>query len=180
MNDLRVKNRIAAGLMVCMLLFSVCYGAVKGWRGERQEAENAAATLENAILSRTETACNFLTVAERHMPTADATFRKVRDDIDILRGNGKMRQRAQANRALDGDCGNLLELLSALETVQKDALDSMYVKDYLPQMLQDSGIETEIQKYNESTSKYNQAMNRSFSGAIAKLFGVGNFELFKP
>ena len=85
---------------------------------------------------------------------------------------------AQANDALTQDVNALLEKLSALPTVQSDSRDSWYVSQYLPQMMAQSEEKTVGANYNSAAREFNQKLNSTFSGFLAKLMGIRPAEEF--
>lgn len=175
-----MKLRAGAGfiLMICMMLFSVCFGAYQGWSKERMQVEETYAGLESMIHTRIESAYNLLTVASRHLNADDEGLRHVAADRDILEGRYTLSQKAQANESLTRDAQALLDALEALPSVQQDSRDKMYVESYLPQMLAESEERAAGANYNTAAAEFNSRLEGSFSGWLASLMGIQAAEEF--
>lgn len=175
-----MKLRAGAGfiLMVFMVLFSVCFGAYRGWSEERARVEETYAGLENMIHTRVESAYNLLTVAARHLDKNDEAFKRVTADRDVLEGKYSLSQKALANESLTKDAETLLGALASLPTVQQDSRDKMYVESYLPQMLAESEERAAGANYNTAAAEFNSRLEGSFSGWLASLMGIRAAEEF--
>lgn len=175
---MKLRAGAALILMICMLAFSLGFGAYRGWSEERARVEETYAGLENMLHTRVESAYNLLTVAGRHLNQEDELLSRVAQERDALEGNAPLSQKARANEGLTRDAGALLERLAALDSVQKDDRDRMYVESYLPQMLAQSEERTAGANYNTAAAEFNRRLGDSLSGRVASLLGVPKAEEF--
>ena len=175
---MKLRTGTAFLLMVILVVLSVGFGAYRGWSQERAKVEETSAGLESMLRTRVESAYNVLAVARRHLDAGDEAMRRVASDRDSLENAAAMAQRSQANDALTQDVNALLEKLSALPTVQSDSRDSWYVSQYLPQMMAQSEEKTVGANYNSAAREFNQKLNSTFSGFLAKLMGIRPAEEF--
>ena len=176
---MKFKNVAAFLLMITMLAGALCIGAWKGWRQEADEALERRAALDRMLEIRLECAHNVLTVAGRHLPESDAGVQALRQIMDVLAGNAPLSEKAAANAGLTRAAQQLLTDLSGLPSVQQDARDRMYAENYLPQMLLESGASGAAEHYNQAVEQYNQGLQGSFSGMLARLFGTKPLEAFR-
>ena len=176
---MKLRTGTAILLMVILVVLSVGFGAYRGWSQERAKVEETSAGLESMLRTRVESAYNVLAVASRHLDAGDEALSRVVRDRDALENaSAAMAQRSQANDALTRDVNALLEKLSALPTVQSDSRDSWYVSQYLPQMMAQSEEKTVGANYNSAAREFNQKLNSTFSGFLAKLMGIRPAEEF--
>ena len=168
-------------LMICLVAFSVCYGAYRGWSQERARVEESYAGLESMLQTRVESAYNVLAVAKRHISGEEGQrlFRLVEQTRDVLEGSASLSEKAAANQSLTLYAKELLSHLAALDSVQADSRDKMYVESYLPQMLAQSEEKTVGAVYNQAASEFNSRIRGTFSGWIARnLLGIRLAEEF--
>ena len=175
---MKLKTGTAALIMVVLVVFSIGFGAYRGWRTERALVNETYAGLENMLQSRVETAHNLLTVAGRHVDAGDELVQRIAAQRDILAGKGKLKEKAAANEQLTRDAAALLDQLAALPSVQGDSRDKMYVESYLPQMLAESESMTAKASYNTAAREFNDSLKGSFSGFLARLMKIGPAEEF--
>ncbi|MBQ9265080.1 MAG: hypothetical protein IJ189_12855 [Clostridia bacterium] len=175
---MKLKTGTAALIMVILMVFSIGFGAYRGWSRERELVNETYAGLENMLQTRVESAYNLLTVASRHLPESDEAVRNVTKDRDTLAGKAALKTKAAANESLSADAALLLQKLSALSSVQQDSRDQMYVDSYLPQMLAQSEFLTVKANYNTAAREFNESLKGSLSGWIARLMGIGPAEEF--
>ena len=175
---MKLRTGTAFLLMVILVVLSVGFGAYRGWSQERAKVEETYAGLESMLRTRVESAYNVLAVAGRHLDSEDENVRRVRQDRDALEGTLGLDQKARANDALTQDAAALLQKLSALPSVQGDSRDKMYVDSYLPQMMAQSEEKTAGANYNSAAREFNQKLNSTFSGFLAKLMGIKPAEEF--
>ena len=178
-----MKFRPAAAfvLMLCMLVFAVCFGAYQGWSQEKARLDVPAASLNAMILTRAESAYNLMTVARRHLPENDEAVESVRACWRMLadeKGVYALAEKARASETLTAAAEGLLARLSALDSVKQDSRDSMYVQSLLPQMLRESQEITVGAAYNQAAAQFNRELRSSYSGMIAMLFGVAPAQEF--
>ena len=159
---MKLKTGTAALIMVILMVFSIGFGAYRGWKKERALVNETYTGLETMLHTRVESAYNLLTVASRHLSADHESIRRV----------------TEANERLTLDAAELLKELAALESVQNDSRDRMYVTDYLPQMLAESESLTAKANYNTAAREFNASFNASISGWIARLMGIGPAEEF--
>ena len=175
---MKLRSGAAFLLMICLILFSVCLGAYRGWSDERAQVEESLSGLESMIASRVECAWNILAVAGRHLPETDEDFVFIAQARDILSGSGTLSEKAAADALLSESASRLLQRLCALPSVLQDSRDLMYAESYLPQMLSESEERTASSRYNAAAADFNHQLQESFSGAIARLLGVEPAEEF--
>lgn len=175
---MKLKTGTAALIMVILMVFSIGFGAYRGWKKERALVNETYTGLETMLHTRVESAYNLLTVASRHLSADHESIRRVTEDRDILEGRRGLQEKARANERLTQDAAELLKELAALESVQNDSRDRMYVTDYLPQMLTESESLTAKANYNTAAREFNASFNASISGWIARLMGIGPAEEF--
>lgn len=175
---MKLRSGVAFLLMLCMILFSLGFGAYRGWSEERAQVDETYAGLQAMIRARVESAYNLLTVASRHMPETDETVMAVTQARKILEGKDPLAQKALANDSLTRNANELLKKLAALESVRQDSRDLMYVESYLPQMLSESEERTAGANYNIAAAEFNQQLQNSFSGFIARMLGIKPAEEF--
>ena len=176
---MKLKTGAAFLLMAVMLIAALCIGAWKGWRGEAELAMERRAALEQMLEIRAECAHNVLVVAKRHLPDTDARVQAVEAAWRALSGDNTLSDKARAHAALTQDAKSLLEGLAALESVQQDPRDRMYAENYLPQMLLESQSSGAAESYHQAAVEFNQGLAGSFSGMLARLFGMQPMELFQ-
>lgn len=175
---MKLRTGWAFVLMVVLVIASVGIGAYRGWSQERARVEETYAGLENMLQTRVETAYNVLTVAKRHPDAGAERIRQVEQLKDLLESGASLPAKAKANQQLSQDAAELLAHLSALSSVQNDSRDKMYVESYLPQMLEQSEEKTAGANYNSAAREFNQKLNSTFSGFLAKLMGIQPAEEF--
>ncbi len=176
---MKLKTGTAFAIMVVLIIASVLFGAYKGWSGEKAHVDATYAGLESMLQTRVETAYNILSVAKRHLSDTDEGYLRVvmdRDEIDNQYND--LSRKAKANDALTKDAAALLAQLKAMESVQKDSRDKMYVESYLPQMLAESEERTVGAVYNQAAANFNNRINGTFSGFLAKLMGIKPASVF--
>ena len=181
---MKLRTGWAVVLLIAMIVFSVCFGAYRGWSGERARVEETRAGLETMLQARVEAAYNLLAVAGRETYTknADAEYldavSRVKADKDVLESSAPLRDKAEANENLTVDAQALLQRLAALPAVQADERDRMYAESYLPQMMEQSGEKTVSAQYNSAAAEFNKKFNGTFSGMIARVLGIRPAEEF--
>ncbi|MBR1585999.1 MAG: LemA family protein [Clostridia bacterium] len=175
---MKLKTGTAVAIMVILVVFSVCFGAYRGWNREKALVNETYAGLENMLQTRVESAYNLLTVAARHMPSGNELLQRVANERDVLEGKYSLREKAKANEGLTGDAAMLLQALAGLDSVKNDSRDRMYVESYLPQMLAESESLTAKASYNTAAKEFNESLRGSFSGWLARLMNVGPAEEF--
>lgn len=179
---MRKTPAVLLGLVILLALVAAALsiGAVRGYREEKTQVESALASFDAVIGSRVETGNNLLTVARRHLPQGDAQLEAVAKDVGDLSATGQWQQKMSANARLEADAKALLKALEALPSVQEDSRDMGYVTGLLPQALEQSAQWADAGKYNEAAAAYNQRLNGSFSGWLARFFGATPAALFTP
>ncbi|MBO4926239.1 MAG: hypothetical protein J5472_07140 [Clostridia bacterium] len=181
---MKLRTGWAVVLLILLIVFAVCFGAYRGWSGERARVEETYAGLETMMQARVEAAYNLLAVAgrEQYVKTADEGFldavNRVKADKDVLEGSASLREKAEANENLTVDAQALLQRLAALPAVQADERDRMYAESYLPQMMEQSGEKTAGAQYNSAAAEFNKKINSTFSGMIARILGIRPAEEF--
>ena len=96
----------------------------------------------------------------------------------LLEGNSSLSAKADANAQLTDSVSDLLRYLSTLDSVQQDSRDKKYVESYLPQMMEQSEEKTAGANYNSAARDFNNKLNSTFSGFLAKLLGIKPAEEF--
>jgi hypothetical protein len=177
---MKIRSGVAFLLMLCLVIIAVGVGAYQGWSEERAQVEETCAGLEKMLSTRVESAYNLLSVARRHLPETDEQFIAIANARDVLEGNASLPEKARANALLAENADALLKTLSVLPSVQADSRDQMYVKSYLPQMLEDSEALAAGAAYNTAAAAFNRQLEESFSGMLARMLGVKPAEEFIP
>lgn len=175
---MKLRASAAFFLMVLMVLFSVTYGAYRGWNEEQALVRETRDGLESMLKARVESAYNVLTVAGRHLPQDHPAVMQLRSARDTLEGKYTLSEKAAANEELTRAAGEVLSLLMATESVKNDSRDRMYAENYLPQMLAQSEEKTAGAQYNIAAAQFNERLSQSFSGKIASLLGIEMAEEF--
>lgn len=202
---MKLRTGTAFVLMICLIVFSVGFGAYRGWSRERAEVEAAYnglnelvsssnSRLEDMLSRRIEAANSLLIVARRHLPDTDEAIRALTEDRDILANQTSLADKAEANRRFAQHAEALLALLSQQPSVQQNARDLAYVAQpgYLRTVLQNSEAQASeeqfsqaVQSFSDAVAQYNQAadgyngeLNGSFSGWVARLLGVKAIDNF--
>ncbi len=170
------------GLIILLVLVAsaLSIGAVRGYRDEKAQVESALTSLDKVFGSRVETGNNLLTVARRHLSGEDPMLLAVERDVKALSEKALWPKKMEANLQLEKDAGALLKALEARPSVREDSRDLGYVTGLLPQALDQSAQWADAGRYNEMSAAYNERLRGSFSGWLARFFGVGEAELFKP
>ena len=176
---MKLRTGTAIVLMIILVVFSVGFGAYRGWSQERAKVEESYAGLESMLRTRVESAYNVLAVARRHLPEKDERV----VSVDTLKGtleskDAGLTMKAESNALLTRRVKALLDGLAALDSVQSDSRDKWYVESYLPQMREQSEEKTAGANYNSAAREFNQKLNGTFSGFLAKLMGIQPAEEF--
>ena len=196
---MKLRTGTAFALMVCLILFSVGFGAYRGWSRERAEVEGAYkglndlvsssnSRLEDMLARRIEAANSLLAVAQRHLPAEDEAVQALAGDRDVLTNRTSLAQKLEANRQFTQHAEDLLARLARQESVQKNARDLAYVSQpgYLRTVLNNSEAQASgeqfsqavqsfsdaVQEYNRAADDFNGELGGSFSGWVARLLGV--------
>ncbi|MBR4361051.1 MAG: TPM domain-containing protein [Clostridia bacterium] len=202
---MKLRTGTAFVLMICLIVFSVGFGAYRGWSRERAEVEKAYdglnelvsssnSRLEDMLSRRVEAANSLLTVARRHLPDTDEAIRALTEDRDTLANQSSLAEKAEANRRFAQHAEALLALLAQQPSVQQNARDLAYVAQpgYLRTVLQNSEAQASedqftqavqsfsdaVAQYNLAADDYNRELNGSFSGWVARLLGVKAIDRF--
>lgn len=202
---MKLRTGTALILMICMIVFSVGFGAYRGWSRDRAEVEKAYeslnelvaspnARLEEILFPRIEAANALLTVAKRHLPDSDETVTALKQDRDALAGSTTLKEKTEANGQMIRHAEALLDRLAAQESVRSDGRDLAYASQpgYLRTLLKNSeaqasedqftqavgDFEKAVDEYNQAADGYNSELQGSFSGWIARLLGVKTVERF--
>jgi hypothetical protein len=170
------------GLLLLLLLTaaSIAVGATKGYQQEKAQVESTMASLDALFSSRVETGYNLLTVARRHLSKDEALLKAVEVDILDLSSQGQWQRKVEANAHLETNAKDLLKALEQAPGVQADARDLGYVTGLLPQALDQSAQWADAAGYNQAAKAYNERLNSSITGRIAKMLGVTEAALFLP
>lgn len=164
---------IAFVLMLLMLSCALLYGAGKHWRGERAIVEVEAYMLEEAMDVRTETAYNLLTVAYRHMQKDDALCTAVSGNLSVMKNTAlPLADRAAACEDFIKNAEALLAALAQKESVIADSRDHMYATLMLPQAVETCQDYSALAAYDRYAEEFNDGLNGSFSGLLARISGV--------
>lgn len=170
------------GLLLLLLLAAASFaiGAARGYRQEKTQVESAMASLDALFSGRVEAGYNLLTVARRHLPKSDPMIKAVEADILDLSAQGQLQRKTEANIRLETHAKDLLKALEQTPTVRADLRDLAYVTGLLPQALDQSAQWADAAKYNQAAEAYNERLNGSIAGRIARLLGVTEAALFLP
>lgn len=169
---MKIKTGTAFLLMICLCVTAVGVGAWRGWQEEKDALAMSREGLDHKVQIRVECAYNLLTVASRHLDENNEAFQAVLADRKILENAAAtLPEKSAASADLARSAQALLRAMEGLESVQSDARDSMYVREYLPQMLANSAEGGEAEFYNLSAREYNARLQGTFSGRLAGLMG---------
>lgn len=177
---MKLRTGWAIVLMIILVVGGVVIGAYRGWTDERAPVNETYKGLESMLQTRIESAYNVLAVAKRYPgPETDEAYQKVEADLKQLENaSASLSEKAKANDALAQDASALLSALKNLSAVQQDSRDKMYVESYLPQMLAESEERTVGAVYNQAAANFNNRINGTFSGFLAKLMGIKPASVF--
>lgn len=168
---------LAFALMLAMLSCALFYGAQRHWKGERALVEAEAFVLQEAMDARVETAHNLLTVAYRHMEKDDALCASVSGDLAAMKNASlPLSTRAAACENFIDDAKALLAALAQKDSVINDSRDHMYATLMLPQAVETCQDRSVIEQYDQCAAAFNDGLQGSFSGLLARLSGIGAAE----
>lgn len=178
---MKLKTGTAVLITACLVVFAFVFGAYQGWTNEKAQVNEAYPGLESMLQYRVEAANNLLTVARRHLSADDELVKKVAEDKDALSGRQglkEMKKKAAANEKLTEDAEALLQKLAATDSVRTYNRDLMYVENTIRQQFSESELKAAGAQYNEAAKAFNDSLQGSFSGWIARLMRVGPVEEF--
>lgn len=178
---MKLKTGTAVLITACLVVFAFVFGAYQGWTNEKAQVNEAYPGLESMLQYRVEAANNLLTVARRHLSADDELVKKVAEDKDALSGRQglkEMKKKAAANEKLTEDAEALLQKLAATDSVRTYNRDLMYVENTIRQQFSESELKAAGAQYNEAAKAFNDSLQGSFSGWIARLLRVGPVEEF--
>lgn len=178
---MKLKTGTAVLITACLVVFAFVFGAYQGWTNEKAQVNEAYPGLESMLQYRVEAANNLLTVARRHLSADDELVKKVAKDKDALSGRQglkEMKKKAAANEKLTEDAEALLKKLAATDSVRTYNRDLMYVENTIRQQFSESELKAAGAQYNEAAKAFNDSLQGSFSGWIARLLRVGPVEEF--
>lgn len=173
----RSTAALAFIIMLCLIALALLWGARKGWIEERRQVDSSLGSLEDRLKARGEVAANILAVAKRHLPPSEPLVQGLKADMEQLadKKNG-LADKLAASGKLSRDALLLLNLLDRQPTLIGDSRDSMYVKQLLPQQLEQTASAGWEAEYNLQADNYNRGLENSFSGRLARLLGVDRVE----
>ncbi len=172
------RNLLAFLAMLLLLMAAFGVGAYRGFTEEKFQVDLALGSLSDTLNARVEMGNNLLTVAKRHVDREDVLLLAISEDIKALNGDS-LPKKAAANSDLTKNSALLLQKLEGLQSVKNDARDLSYVTGFLPRGLEQSEQWADADLYNTAANKFNQRLNASLNGQVAKLLGVEEAELFK-
>lgn len=172
-----MKKTLSAALciVVCaaLCLCALGIGAVRGWRGERDEALSAltrSGDIYEQLHLRGMDAANLAVVAARHLPPEDPHLRQLRAAWETISSPDAAAQAlAAADSAITEAAQALSEALPALPSVQASQRDQVYISSLTRTLLQSSGV---AGVYSQHIAEFNRRLNDSLTGRIAMLLGV--------
>ncbi|MBQ8081818.1 MAG: hypothetical protein IJ240_07960 [Clostridia bacterium] len=169
-------------ILIVLIIFSLVWGAYKGWTGERADVDASCAVLEEALETRAEVASNILTVAKRHLPEDNALMQRLAaEKITLASRTLSLAEKSAGNQSLETDARALLTQLRQIDSVTRDERDMMYAEKLLPQMLDTSYeyVREAENAYLSYAEDYNQRFDRYFfSSFIARFIGVDHAEAY--
>ncbi len=180
----KLKNRrIAAGVMVLMILLSVLLGA---WRsgsrlyGEVEtlfyngEAGNGIGVASD-LSQRAEAAVNLIIVAKRNMDQTDPVILDLEAAVTEVNVAGSLMARFSADNEMAGCMTALYEALGEVALSEKDAgyRSSLYA-DFTS-----AAMTMSHDPYNAQAVEYNRALNTFPGGLLMQLFGFEDAPVFR-
>lgn len=175
---------VALVLALCLVVGALFIGAQRGWSEERKTLDASLSELSAMLDKRVEVANNLLTVAQREQYSGlvdNSLIASVKDSLKTLSApSASLPQKAKANEDFETAAKSLLKTLAQLDAVKADALDSRYVTQTLPQMLEKSmqSADALINGYNNAAQDYNSRLNASAGALFARLLGINAAQPF--
>lgn len=171
-----MKNTVTT--LLCILCAAVlaggamCIGAYRGWSGERNEVLDLIGQngeLAQELGNRAMDAANLAVVAARHLPADSEELRALTACRDVLMASSDASALAQADDQLTLMAATLRETLLALPSVQESRRDQVYVSTLTRALADGTSLS---QTYAGKAEDFNQRLNSSPTGWLAKLLGV--------
>ena len=160
---------------VVMTVAAVCIGAVRGWGGEQEKVLSAFtedSSLHEYLDTRAMDAANLIVVASRHLPADDATLTKLQmARSTLLHPEASVMQLSHVDAVITEAAKTLAETLPKLDSVKASSRDQAYITTLTRTL---SAATDVTSAYDTAVKTFNERMNGSFTGMLAKLFGVGN------
>lgn len=177
---MKTALKVISGILVMLLLMLAAFGigSYRGFTDEKLQVDLALGSLSDVMDTRIEMGNNLLTVAKRHLPQDDEAVQAVSADIKALSGETLL-NKANANEQLTHNSALLLEKLEKMDSVRRDDRDYSYVTGYLPRGFEQSAEWADAGLYNAAAQKYNDRLNNTLNGRLAKLLGVPAADLFE-
>lgn len=165
--------------MLVMLAAAFAIGSYRGYLNEKLNVEMASGSLDEVLDARIEMGNNLLTVASRHVSQDDPLLVSIQKQLHALKGEGSISEKSAANEVLGQDGKALLTQLESLPSVQNDARDLRYVTGLLPRGFEQSEQWADAQNYNAAAAAFNDRLNGTINGYVARLLGIQPAELFE-
>lgn len=174
-----VLNILCGVAVAAMIAAAICIGAVGGWRGEREDAlADLAAELSAVLEERAMDAANLSVVAARHLPARDEALTRLQALRAALTDpDAGADALIEADRELTALARELGRTLPELASVQASARDQAYVSALTRALSENTGL---TNAYELLARGFNDRLNRSPTGWIARLFGVAPIAVPSP
>lgn len=176
------KKAFRLGLVPAILLtagmvsLALLWGAHQGWQQELGQVKRSLGQVEERLSLRKQAGANLLVVAKRHLPAEEALLSKLQGEVEALGSKASLVARTSAAANMQQTATQLFEALQQVPGLQQDSRDSMYVNQLLPQQLEQSAPSGWHDEYSLQAHSYNQRLQGSFSGWLARLTGVRQAE----
>lgn len=169
----KLSNILFILLCIVLLAASLCMGAVRGWRKERNEVLSAMAgggELRTQLEYRGMDAANLAVVAGRHLPADHADLLALRQASAVLLSDtDDVQAILDADAIITAIARAFAEELPALPSLQDSVRDQAYIRTLTGALGTEHSLSV---TYAELTADYNHRLSTSLTGMLATLLGV--------
>lgn len=177
----KVKSVLSWILCAVLVGCALCIGFARDWQKQRTEVLNALAedsALVEQLQNRAMDAANLAVVVARHLDQEDAALGVLRESSTLLlSGETKPEVLLAADEGLTRAAASLRETLLPRPSVQASARDQAYISTLTRTLSEGADIAS---AYRTLVEDFNQRLNNSVTGAIARLLGVQPLSILQP
>lgn len=168
-------------LAAALVAFGLAYGTVQGFLDERAQADallNGQNGLMDVLAYRGADGLNLCVVARRHLARDDADVAALEAAARALKGAGTLEDKRAADERLEAAVHTVADRLRAAPSFQAAARDVNYL-DMLEADLRALGASAAVSAYNEAAAAFNDLLQGSVAGALARFLGVAPCALYE-
>ena len=166
---------LCVAVAVVLTVASVGIGAVRGWSGEREKVLatfTEDSSLHEYLDTRAMDAANLIVVASRHLAADDAALTALQSArATLLNTAASVEQLSRADAAITEAAKTLADDLPKLDSVKASSRDQAYVTTLTRTL---SAATDVTSAYDAAVKTFNERMDGSLTGMLAKLLGVSN------